>query len=126
RDYLSRAEDRSLAAMLEAAMERRYSASPAESFLTGGGVHRFVNFDRADDARVLSVREALKQSVNLVFIRLMRDVVNRHVYAEPGAGAALEARRGDGARRAQLSRFADAEGQAFIARFYRKYRDRPE
>jgi membrane peptidoglycan carboxypeptidase len=126
RDYLSRAEDRSLPAMLEAAMERRYSASPAESFLTGGGVHRFVNFDHADDARVLSVREALKHSVNLVFIRLMRDVVNRHVYGEPGAGATLEARRVDGARRAQLSRFADSEGQAFIARFYRKYRDHPE
>src|SRR5690606_1399513 len=40
KSYLSQNGDRSLPAMLDAAMARRYSASPAESFFTGGGVHR--------------------------------------------------------------------------------------
>src|SRR5690606_33114033 len=35
---------RDLAWLLAAAMERRYSASPAERFFTGGGLHRFANF----------------------------------------------------------------------------------
>ena len=37
-DYLVASRDRDLSAMLQAAMERRYSASPYESFFTGGGV----------------------------------------------------------------------------------------
>ena len=117
RGYLARATDRSLAAMLEAAMERRFSASPAETFRTGGGLHRFVNFDHADDSRMLSVREALKHSVNLVFIRLMRDVVQRHIHAEPNAAGVTHPGLGEAARREQLERFADAEGQVFITRF---------
>ena len=48
-DYLAHAQDKSLLAMLEEAMERRYSASPAEAFFTGGGLQRFENFD--PDAR---------------------------------------------------------------------------
>ena len=49
-DYLRSAEDRSLTPMLEAAVERRYSADPNETFFTGGGVHRFSNFKHEDDA----------------------------------------------------------------------------
>src|SRR3546814_5152436 len=60
-------------------MQRRYSANPNERFFTGGGVHRFVNFDNADNGRVMSVAEALRHSVNLVFVRLMRDIVSYHV-----------------------------------------------
>ena len=50
-DHLAQAQDRSLAAMLEAAMQRRYSASPAEAFFTGGGVHSFANFKPEDNAK---------------------------------------------------------------------------
>jgi membrane peptidoglycan carboxypeptidase len=121
-EHLSKADDISLAAMLEAAMERRYSASPGESFLTGGGVHRFANFERKDDTRVFSVREAFKHSVNLVFIRLMRDVVRHHVHAASGSGTLLLAQHGRAGRHELLSRFADTEGREFIARFHAKYR----
>src|SRR3546814_4168573 len=60
-------------------MQRRYSANPNERFFTGGGVHRFVNFGNADNGRVMSVAEALRHSVNLVFVRLMRDIISYHV-----------------------------------------------
>ena len=49
--YLSDAADRSLTALLNAAMDRRYSANPGERFFTGGGVHSFVNFDDKDNGR---------------------------------------------------------------------------
>ncbi|MBI4203929.1 MAG: penicillin-binding protein [Betaproteobacteria bacterium] len=121
-DYLANAKDPSLAAMLEAAMERRYSASPAEQFFTGGGVHTFENFKREDNAKVPTVREALRDSVNLAFIRLMRDVVEHHMYREPDSPARVlddprHPRRAD-----YLARFADHEGREFVRRFYRKYR----
>lgn len=125
RDYLLHTPHASLATMLEAAMERRYSASPGESFFTGGSGHRFVNFDYRDDARVLSVREALRRSVNLVFIRLMRDVVHHFIYAPPEAAAALLAERTDAARHKLLARFADKEGREYIARFHARYRSMP-
>jgi membrane peptidoglycan carboxypeptidase len=125
REYLVQASDRSLSAMTEAAMERRYSASPGEAFRTGGGLHHFVNFDRDHDSRVMTVREALRHSVNLVFIRLMRDIVYRHMHAQPDAGGPPDTSADRGERRRLLARFADLEGRAYITRFYRHYQARP-
>ena len=59
-------------------MERTYSASPQEAFFTGGGLHAFNNFDSKDNGRTMSIREATWRSTNLVFIRLMRDLVRFH------------------------------------------------
>jgi membrane peptidoglycan carboxypeptidase len=125
RAYLARARDRGLAPMLEAALQRTYSASPAETFFTGGGAHRFENFDRAEDGRVYTVRDAFKHSVNLVFIRLMRDIVQHLIYGEPGARSGLLDDPANPHRREYLARFADREGRQFIAGFYRKYRGLP-
>jgi len=46
-DYLSTADDLSLEAMLEAALQRKYSANPDEAFFTAGGLHHFANFERS-------------------------------------------------------------------------------
>ena len=123
RDHLlQNMQDRSLPAMLEAAMQRRYSASPAETFYTGGGQHTFENFEPEDNARILTVQEALNRSVNLVFIRLMRDVVY-HLGAQlPSASPGLLSDPADPARRDYLARFADREGSDFLARFHRQYK----
>ncbi|MES2356097.1 MAG: transglycosylase domain-containing protein [Pseudomonadota bacterium] len=121
-DYLTKTEDKALRPMLEAALDRNYSASPAESFFTGGGVHTFENFDHEDDHKVMPVRDALRKSVNLVFIRLMRDVVWHYMYqsSDSMANKLLE-NSNDPRRKEYLSRFADKEGREFITRFYRKY-----
>lgn len=119
-DYLARAVDPSLEAMLEAAMRRTYSASPAEAFFTGGGRHTFRNFDAKDDGRVMSVREAFQRSVNLVFIRLMRDIVAYRIARDTEAPAVL-ADPAHPARAAYLSRFADLEGREFLRRFYERH-----
>ncbi len=119
--YLATTEDRSLTAMLDAAMNRMYSASPDESFFTGGGVHRFQNFDAKDDGRVMTVREAFQRSINLVFIRLMRDLVDHLTFRRGEVAGVLQ----DGnhpARHTYLARFADREGREFLRRFYLRHR----
>jgi membrane peptidoglycan carboxypeptidase len=122
-DYLlaADADARGLEAMLEAALDRRYSASPAEAFATGGGVLRFQNFDAADDARVVSVREALQRSVNLPFVRLMRDIVHHTMFTLPSSSATLLDDDQDPRRQAYLAKFAEREGREYLRRFYRKY-----
>ncbi|PWC75180.1 transglycosylase domain-containing protein [Azospirillum sp. TSH64] len=122
--WLAAASDRRLPAMLDAAMERRYSASPGEVFFTGGGQHSFVNFNKDDNGRILTVQEALRNSVNLPFIRLMRDVVQ--FYMDEGAddGADILRTPDHPARQAYLARFADREGTDFLNRFYNDYRKR--
>ncbi|HJV61018.1 MAG TPA: transglycosylase domain-containing protein, partial [Albitalea sp.] len=121
RDHLLHAEDKSLPVMLDAAMQRTYSASPYEGFFTGGGLHHFENFEPEDNRRTMTVREALTRSVNLVFIRLMRDVVHHVMARSEGESAALLDDEDNPKRQQYLARFADKEGREFIARFYRKY-----
>jgi membrane peptidoglycan carboxypeptidase len=114
--------DRGLVPMLGAAMERKYSGNPGEAFFTGGGVHIFGNFSKLDDSRILTVQEALQHSTNLVFVRLMRDVVRYYMFQLPGSSAQLLADADDPRRADYLSRFADREGKDFLARFWNKYR----
>ncbi len=120
-DYFLAAQDKSLSTMLDAALERRYSASTGEGFFTGGGLHHFDNFKREDNDKVMSVRDALRNSVNLVFIRLMRDIVHHYMFLTPGSSARLLQDADDPRRAAYLSRFADREGQVFMRRFLVKY-----
>jgi membrane peptidoglycan carboxypeptidase len=116
--YLASHSDRSLAGMLEAAMRRTYSASPWERFFTGGGLHQFANFNRDHNGRTMSVAEAFRHSVNLVFVRLMRDIVRYYVAVHlPFARDLVEDRAHPG-RAQYLVRFADSEGRAFLNQFY--------
>ncbi|NQD91328.1 penicillin-binding protein [Pseudomonas sp. CrR25] len=124
-DYLMRTPDADLPAMLDAALERKYSASPYESFFTGGGLHTFANFRREDNGRIPTLREALRESINLPFIRLMRDLVRYSTYQAPGNSAELLKDDKDPRRQAYLSRFADREGKTFLLRFWRKYQGQP-
>jgi membrane peptidoglycan carboxypeptidase len=125
-EYLTGTSDRSLQPMLDAAMQRRYSGSPGEEFFTGGGVHVFHNFERNEDYQAPTVEDAFAHSVNLSFIRLLRDVV-RHYEAEGSEsesdsdGAAV-ADRDSSAREDYLRRFADQEGRVYLGRYYNEYR----
>ncbi|MGV3569749.1 MAG: transglycosylase domain-containing protein [Ramlibacter sp.] len=121
RGHLARASDRSLPAMLEAAMDRQYSASTTETFFTGGGEHRFGNFEARDEGRTMSLREALSRSVNLPFIRLMRDIVRHIIATSPHIDPTVLDSADDPRRQVYLARFADDEGSQFMARFWRKY-----
>lgn len=121
-NYLANAEDKALTPMLQAAMSRTYSASPAETFFTGGGVHRFSNFHHDDDHKVMDLWEATQNSVNLPFIRLMRDIIRHFIYRDPKGAAQILSDAEDPRRDVYLKQFADKEGKAYLARFIKKYK----
>jgi membrane peptidoglycan carboxypeptidase len=121
-DYLRAHPKSDLAAMLSAAMDRKYSASPYEQFYTGGGVHTFDNFDKLDNNKIVTVREAIRNSINLPFVRMMRDIVRYHMRQVPGSTAKLLDDVHDERRSSYLARFAEQEGSTFIHHFYRKYK----
>ncbi|WP_169802852.1 transglycosylase domain-containing protein [Sphingobium herbicidovorans] len=113
--------DRGTAAIVDAAMEKKYSAGTGERFFTAGGMHRFANFNRRHGGQ-MTVSYALQQSVNLVFIRMMRDIVDYHLARIPGAAGIFE--RADHPRRDYyLRRFIDMEGRQYLARFRPQYRE---
>lgn len=128
RDYLSvwvieqlkTKGDIGLEDLLNEALDRKYSASPYEYFFTGGGLHHFNNFDKSENSKILSIRHALRDSTNLVFIRLMRDVVYHHLYKPDGIARWLDD-PANPRRKEYLERFADHEGRAYMRRFYVKY-----
>ena len=110
----------SLESLLDLALDRRFSASPGEYFYTGGGLHHFNNFTKDEDYKIMSVRDALRDSVNLVFIRLMREIVYHHLYKPEGIARWLESPDSP-KRKEYLERFANNEGQVYLQRFYSRY-----
>ncbi|MBL4833794.1 MAG: penicillin-binding protein [Pseudomonas sp.] len=126
RGYLRDNPQASVSAMLEASLERRYSANPDERFFTGGGVQRFNNFRREDNYRNPTLRESLRESINLPFVRLLRDILRYSIDQSPGSSMSILLDDKDPARRAYLENFADKEGQTFLLRFWRKYANKTE
>jgi len=111
-----------LAVTLDAAMARRYSAAP-ETFFTGGGIHTFANFDKADNDRIMEVWDATRNSVNLAYIRIMRDIVRYYASATPGSVGHILDDAGNPLRETYLMRFVDQEGRVFINRFYNRHKN---
>lgn len=109
-----------LATTLDAAMGRMYSATP-EPFYTGGGLHNFANFDARDNGRTMDVWEATRNSVNLVYIRIMRDIVRHYASSTPGAAARILEDASNPLRETYLARFVDREGRVYVNRFYQHH-----
>lgn len=122
KDWLSHAPDRGLPAMLEAAMLRPYSGNPSEGFFTGGGLQYFGNFDGGDNGRILPLREGFRKSTNLVFIRLMRDVVQYHMWKIPGVSPSIYDNPSDPKRKEFLDKFIQFESRVFINKFLGRYK----
>ena len=104
--------------LLERALDRSYSADPGEVFFTGGGLHVFHNFEPSENHERFTVREAFVHSTNLVFVRLMRDLVR---YRE--ARLPYDARRviddpRDTLRTRMLSEASDEEALIYLRRAY--------
>jgi membrane peptidoglycan carboxypeptidase len=110
---------RALQPMLDAAMQRRYSASPLEEFFTGGGIHVFHNFEPFENSEIPTIEQAFERSINLAFVRLMRDVI-RHYEANLSAYEGVHS-SDSSVRQDLLSRFADQEGTTYLNRFYLTY-----
>lgn len=122
RTRLIRAPGMSLDALLDAAMKRRFSASPYERFFTGGGAHVFHNFKPEDNGRVMSVEDALRRSVNLVFVRMMEELVRHYRYDAVDPSILEDIYHPE--REAYLNRFVQKEGAEYLNRFYNRYAGR--
>lgn len=107
--------------LLQAALDRSYSANPAEVFFTGGGVHTFNNFKREDNGRVPTVRESLQESINLPFVRILRDIVSYITRQQWSDVSKVLKDDHDPRRQEVLSRFIDREGSLLLSRFWIKY-----
>jgi hypothetical protein len=68
-----------------------------------------------------TIEAAFVNSINLVYIRLMRDIT-QYFTGQNEEGSRILTDPHDEVRQAYLRRFADAEGQKFISRFYKEYR----
>lgn len=121
-DYLIANPNADLSTMLAAAMQRKYSASPYESFFTGGGVHTFSNFRKEDNGRIPTLLEALRESINLPFVRLLRDLVRHDMYQKDGNKLTVLQDDKDPRRQLYLDRFVDQESRVYLLRFWQKYR----
>ncbi len=112
--------------VIAASLDRRFSASPHESFFTGGGLHTFVNFNRDDNDRIMTLRVGLRNSVNLVFIRLMREIVKYHQAKLGYDEEAIFRDRNDPVRKALLDEFVAHESHKLLWRYYHRYRGKSE
>ena len=108
--------------LLQAALNRRYSASPHETFFTGGGIHVFENFNSKDNNTRPTIRHALINSINLPFVRLMRDISRYYAHRIERNFVTKENDNKQAMRAHFLKQFADQEGSEFLASFYQKYR----
>ena len=116
-EWLTANPNADLETMLNAAMDRKYSGSPAEVFFTGSGAHTFHNFEREEDFEIMDLHEAFRKSVNLVFVRVMRDIVNYTIAQGPQTKDDLLDDVDEPARKDYLERFADQEGSVFLNRY---------
>jgi cell division protein FtsI/penicillin-binding protein 2 len=121
-DVLSADKSIGLESFLERAMERRYSASPHEAFFTGGGLHHFENFDRQENEKVPALHEAFRNSTNLVFIRLMRDLVSYHRSRLKYNADDVLGDVNHPERQRMLNEIAEDESRAALRRSYQAYR----
>jgi membrane peptidoglycan carboxypeptidase len=121
--WLAAARDRGLQAMLDAAMQRTYSGSPA-TYFTGGGMQSFANFAKWENHATPTVALAFADSINNAFIRLLRDIVSYEIAQDGTQVSQLLSDHDDPQRMAYLRRFADQEGRVYLDRFWRDYRGR--
>lgn len=111
--------DDSLPALLSASLNRTFSASPYQAFRTGGGVLTFGNFNADENGLHLSVLEAFQRSNNLVFVRVMQEIVSHVIMSRIPDGAAILAEVEHPKRKMYLDQFVELEGSAFVRRFFR-------
>ena len=113
-----------LNAFLQLALDRKYSASTGEAFFTGGGLHSFSNFNNKDNGRIVTVREATVHSINLAYIRLMRDLVRYYEARLPYDTAAIMSDYDNPTRRRLLLEIADEESRYFLYQSFKAFQNR--
>jgi membrane peptidoglycan carboxypeptidase len=123
-ETLSQQKGLTLDEFLQLALDRKYSANPGETFFTGGGIHSFHNFEKSENGRIYTVREALIYSVNLAYIRLMRDLVRYYEARLPYDTDAVLADMDNPTRHKLLREISDEESKYFLYQAYKAFQKR--
>ena len=110
--------------LLEASIERKFSASPNEAFFTGGGLHRFANYNEEDDLKIVTIKEALMRSINLPFVRVLREVVQFYKHRNPSY---ITMKNPDQEiKKELLNEFIDRESRVFLVKYYKFLKTKKE
>ena len=120
-ETLEKEKSLALQPFLDAAMTRKYSTTPYEDFFTGGGVHRFENFDKEENGQIVTLRDAFRNSTNLVFIRLMRDLVSYHRARLAYDSNDVLANPANSTRQKMLQEIGEDESRQALRRAYQHY-----
>jgi membrane peptidoglycan carboxypeptidase len=107
--WVKKQGDIGLDELLKRAMGKEYSGSAGEGFFTGGGIHYFSNFEGKHGGSY-PVIFGLQKSINLMFIRIMRDIVD--YYKE---------RNVELSREQYINRYINLEADTFINKFKKKH-----
>jgi membrane peptidoglycan carboxypeptidase len=119
---MSATPDMTLATLLDRALDRQYSGNPGEVFFTGGGAHVFANFEKEENYEFFTLRDGLAHSVNLVYIRLMRDLVRFHEARLPYNPDAILDDADNPVRLKMLNEIADKESEHVLFESFKDYR----
>jgi membrane peptidoglycan carboxypeptidase len=111
-----------LNAFLQRALDRKYSANPNESFFTGGGLHIFHNFEKSEDGRIYTIRDATALSVNLAYVRLMRDLARYYEARLPYDTHSVLSDLHHPLRQTMLLEIADEESRHFLSEAYQSFK----
>ncbi len=106
---------------LNASLDRTFSADPGEAFFTGRGVHYFANFDD-DLTGPTTLRVAFQHSVNLVYIRLMRELTQYYTAELDYDQRAILADSDHPKRKDLLDAAMDNEAREELGDFFARYR----
>jgi membrane peptidoglycan carboxypeptidase len=77
--YIKKYPQATMQEIMNWAMSRRISANPDKKFLTGESWHQFHNYQKSDDKKNPNLWQMTTQSINLSFVRLMKDVVDYYI-----------------------------------------------
>ncbi|MBX3024027.1 transglycosylase domain-containing protein [bacterium] len=119
-ETLAATPDIALDDLLQRSLDRKYSTSTGETFFTGGGQHVFGNFTK-DNPPTLMLRDGLRTSNNLVFVRTMRDLVRYHTARLPYDADALLNDPKYPDRERLVAQLADDEAQQHLERAFSRY-----
>jgi len=111
--------------ILNASLQRVLSASPHQTFFTGGGIHKFSNYKEEQDDQSFTIEEGFIYSVNLVFIRLMKELVAYHVAKLGYDVNRLLSQKGHPDRMPLLEEAAEDEAIQFLKKYYRLHAGKP-
>ncbi len=107
-------------ALLQSALDRKFSGSPG-TFFTGGGLHSFSNFDNSENSQFYTLRDGFAKSVNLVYVRLLRELVQYHETRLPYDTEAILNQPDNPDRRKFLEEFANEESLDALHTAYQAY-----